>query len=101
ARALLGPPPVEPACGIPASGRNPLAEKPSVRKKPSNEAPSAGRGAEIKASRKVVLERFRQHLDETEEVTDEVPTEIRQVLGERGRMTPDLILGEAEPYELL
>ena len=70
-------------------------------KSPADDAPSAGKAVEVKASRKVVLARFREHLNETEEITANVPDDIQKLLGERGRMIPDLILGEAPPYELL
>jgi hypothetical protein len=100
-RALLGPSPVEPACGTPAPGHDPVhRSSPTPEKPPVGTEPSS-KDKEVKASRKVVLAKLREHLETTGEASADVPAEIQRVLGERGRMVPDLILGEAAPYELL
>jgi hypothetical protein len=100
-RALLGPPPVEPACGIPVSGHNPLAKKPSDRETPTDDTPSTDKGAPVRASRKVVLARFRDHLASLRETIAEVDGEMLASLRQRGRMCPDLVIAGKPPLQLV
>jgi hypothetical protein len=95
ARALLGPPPAE-------TRESTVATKPttevSVADQSSKAKPSASEHLPVKASRKIVVARFRECLNGA---GVELPEDVRKVLGDRGRMTPDFLLGGGPPYELV
>jgi hypothetical protein len=101
ARWLLGPPPDEPACGI-----STISQSPPKRGSHEPESSAADRAEShprrpVKHSRQIIMARFAEHCENTEQAITEMNADQLAPLRHRGLMCPDFITTDGPPDELI
>ena len=101
ARWLLGPPPAEPACGVPKATQSQPKRGSSNPDSPAVDRAESDLRRPVKHSRPVVMARFREHCLDTDEVIAVLNADQLAPLRHRGLMCPDFFTMDGPPDELI